>query len=223
MPVTDLLAQGWARVASGIDPSRLRALPIDAWLPEGEAGSRNLLEAPWCAEIAAALRLRLQAMALLPEDTVAIQCTLFRKSEDCNWKVPYHQDLSVPVAGRAEHPDWSGWSVKEDGHYAQPPEALLDALLAVRLHLDACPADAGALRVVPGSHRDGRLSPAWIAAMAKRAREVVCVADAGELLLMRPLLLHASSKADRPNGRRVLHFLFAPPMPDGDLRWRIAV
>lgn len=27
---------------------------------------------------------------------------------------------------------------------------------------------------------------------------------------MRPLILHSSSKAEQANGRRVLHFLFAP-------------
>ena len=201
----------------------LGALPVDAALDTGDAGSRNLLEQDWCAALVSPIRSQLQSIGLLLSGAVAVQCTLFRKTADCNWKVPYHQDLSIPVAARVEHPELSGWSMKEDGHYVQPPADVLDTLLAVRLHLDPSGSDEGALRVVPGSHRLGRLSAHRIATTDKRESEVVCMADAGDLLLMRPLLLHASSKAERPNGRRVLHFLFAPRHPGCGLQWRIVV
>ena len=201
----------------------LGALPVDAELAAADAGSRNLLERDWCAGLVSPIRSYLQSIGALPADAVAVQCTLFRKTADCNWKVPYHQDLSIPVAARVEHPELLGWSMKEDGHYVQPPADVLDTLLAVRLHLDPSGSDEGALRVVPGSHRLGRLSAHSIATTDKRESEVVCPADAGDLLLMRPLLLHASSKAERPNGRRVLHYLFAPRHPGCGLQWRIMV
>jgi hypothetical protein len=38
-------------------------------------------------------------------------------------------------------------------------------------------------------------------------------------MLMRPLLLHASSKILANNPRRVLHFVFAPAIPPDGLRW----
>jgi ectoine hydroxylase-related dioxygenase (phytanoyl-CoA dioxygenase family) len=215
-----LAEAGWLRVASGIARNTLDGLSDDA-IPG--AGSRNLLTDAWCSGLVATLRSGLQTLGVLSDDAVAVQCTLFRKTPDCNWKVPYHQDLSIPVAGRVEHPALSGWSVKEDGQYVQPPTELLDGLLAVRLHLDPCGDDEGALRVMPGSHRLGRLTSSSIALMDKRCDEVVCVAEAGDLLLMRPLLLHASSKAERPSGRRVLHFLFAPPDPGCGLQWRLTV
>lgn len=221
MPLTTFNEAGWLRMPSGLPSAALRGLPVDAALDADDAGSRNLLEQPWCAALVSPIRSYLHAIGLLPVDAVAVQCTLFRKTPDCNWKVPYHQDLSIPVAARIANPALSGWSQKEDGHYVHAPAELLDALLAVRLHLDASDADAGALRVLPGSHRLGRLSPERIAAMDKRSGEVVCTADTGDLLLMKPLLLHASSKAERPCGRRVLHFLFAPPRPGCGLQWRI--
>jgi Phytanoyl-CoA dioxygenase (PhyH) len=218
-----LKEEGWLRLSSGLPAAALSGLPLDAALDVGDAGSRNLLQQRWCAALVSPIRSHLQSIGLLPADAVAVQCTLFRKTPDCNWKVPYHQDLSIPVAARIANPGLSGWSKKEDGHYVQAPAELLDALLAVRLHLDPSDADAGALRVLPGSHRLGRLSPERIAAMDKRPDEVVCTADAGDLLLMKPLLLHASSKASHPGGRRVLHFLFAPPRPGAGLQWRIVV
>lgn len=223
MPLTTFNEAGWLRMPSGLPSAAIRGLPVDAALAADDAGSRNLLELPWCAALVSPIRSCLQSIGLLPVDAAAVQCTLFRKTPDCNWKVPYHQDLSIPVAARTANPALSGWSRKEDGHYVQAPAELLDGLLAVRLHLDASDADAGALRVLPGSHRLGRLSPERIAAMDKRSGEVVCTADAGDLLLMKPLLLHASSKAERPSGRRVLHFLFAPHRPGCGLQWRIMV
>jgi len=36
---------------------------------------------------------------------------------------------------------------------------------------------------------------------------------------MRPLLLHASSKAHTPRHRRVLHFVFGPPALPLGLHW----
>ncbi len=223
MPLTTLADAGWLRLSSGLSLEMLDALPVDVALGKGDAGSRNLLEQDWCAGLVSPIRSYLHSVGVLHADAVAVQCTLFRKTPDCNWKVPYHQDLSIPVAARVEHSALSGWSMKEDGNYVQPPIDMLDRLLAVRLHLDPSGNDEGALRVVPGSHRLGRLSPDDIAATDKRNNEVVCTADAGDLLLMRPLLLHASSKAERPNGRRVLHFLFAPRQPGCGLQWRIAV
>lgn len=230
---------GWLRVPSVVPRAMLTMLPVDAALDDdahdktdvrdeyvtstSAAGTRNLLERPWCAALVEPIRARLRSLGVLPADAVAVQCSLFRKTPACNWKVPYHQDLSIPVATRVDAAGLSGWTVKEDGAYVQPPPSLLASSLAVRLHVDACPVESGALRVVPGSHRLGRIDAKRIAAIDKRGREVICDADAGDAILMRPLLLHASSKARAPNGRRVLHFLFAPPEPGFGLSWRIAV
>jgi ectoine hydroxylase-related dioxygenase (phytanoyl-CoA dioxygenase family) len=86
----------------------------------------------------------------------------------------------------------------------------LEAMLAVRLHLDDCGPDNGPLRVIPGSHRLGRLRRDQIAACRQEIEEVVCNAQAGAALLLRPLLLHASSPARTPSHRRVIHIEFAP-------------
>lgn len=50
-----------------------------------------------------------------------------------------------------------------------------------------------------------------------------CLAQCGDVLLLRPLLLHASSKSSGSSRRRVLHFLFGPrELPQG-MRWHTAV
>jgi hypothetical protein len=184
-------------------------------------GTRCLLAQPWCNALAARLRAHPALSALIPSEAVAVQCTYFEKSAARNWLVPMHRDLSIPVAERVDHPALQGWSEKEGALFVQPPAAFLEQLVAVRLHLDPCMAEDGPLRVVPGSHVGGfTLEPA----MPQRSgrREATCEAGRGWALAMRPLLLHASSKATGNSLRRVLHFVFGPPALPYGLRWQHA-
>jgi hypothetical protein len=189
----------------------------------GGAGSRRLLDQAWCAHLAGALRGDARIRSLLPGKAVAVQCTFFAKSPTKNWLVALHQDLSIPVKERVESPECSGWSEKEGQLYVQPPITVLERLVAVRVHIDDCPAENGALRVVPHSHMEGRLDPSQAEALRQRHGETVIPVAQGGVLVMRPLLLHASSKATSLNPRRVLHFVFGPPVLPLGLEWRWAV
>jgi len=187
------------------------------------AGSRNLLDVAACERLATNLKNHAQLGPLLPRGAVAVQCTLFDKSAWRNWLVALHQDLSIPVQERVSHPECSGWSEKEGVVYVQPPVAVLQTLTAVRVHLDDCMSDNGPLRVVSGSHRHGRLSAEAATALRDLSGERECVAHRGDVLAMRPLILHASSKAQARGPRRVLHFLFGPEELPCGLRWHCAV
>jgi hypothetical protein len=187
------------------------------------AGSRRLLDFAWCRELAHALRDHREIKARLPSNPVAVQCTFFDKSADKNWLVPLHQDLTIPVLEKIAAPQCTGWSEKEGVVFVQPPAELLASLVAVRIHLDDSCADNGPLRVVAESHQYGRLSTEQAAALRERFGETVCTASRGDALLMRPLLLHASSKAQSEAPRRVLHFLFGPAALPYGLEWHKAV
>jgi hypothetical protein len=182
-------------------------------------GTRTMLQSAWCAALVQRLRRHATLAPLLPPDAVAVQCTYFEKSVGRNWLVPWHQDLSVPVAERVEHPALRGWSRKEGVLQVQPPAAVLAQLVAVRLHLDDCGPQDGPLRVLPGSHTAG-VRPEGASPAADDA--ITCTAPRGSALLLRPLLLHASSKASGTGMRRVLHLLFAPPALPHGLRWHQA-
>jgi hypothetical protein len=189
----------------------------------GSAGSRNLLDLVCCQDLAAALKAHPEVGPLLPPGARAVQCTLFDKSADKNWLVALHQDLSIPVRERVPDPECRGWSEKEGVIYVQPPVAVLESLVAVRAHLDDCGPESGPLRVVPRSHRHGRLSPDAAKVLREQHGEVECIALRGGAIAMRPLLLHSSSKARTQSRRRVLHFLFGPPELVCGLRWHNAV
>lgn len=183
------------------------------------AGTRRLIELPWCSHLAERLKGDARLLAFLPLAAICVQCTLFVKSTEGNWLVSLHQDLSIPVAEWVDSPECRGWSEKEGELFVQPPVSVLDGVLALRLHLDDCDERNGALRVVPGSHRLGRL-PAAEAIREKDERgEVFVRVPRGGAMLMKPLLLHASSKASIANVRRVLHFVFGPAELPCALRW----
>lgn len=184
----------------------------------GGVGSRTLLEEAWCVALARRLLATPALAAVLPPAAVAIQCIYFEKSTGTNWVVAPHQDRSIPVAARVEHEALHGWSRKEGRWYVQPPASVLESLVAVRLHLDPCGAGDGPLRVIPGSHRLGIL-PAGAAAPCLPP-EVACHLDAGDALVLRPLLLHASARASGESRRRVLHFVFGPAALPCGLRWQ---
>lgn len=183
------------------------------------AGSRRLLAREWCVDLASRLRHHPALAEHLPRGHVAVQCTFFEKSAALNWLVPIHQDLSVPVAARLDATGWQGWAQKEGHWFVQPPAGLLEQLVAVRLHLDDCGPEDGPLRVVPGSHRFGRIDDDQASALRDRMGEVICTAGPGDALLLRPLVLHASSKGTGQSARRVLHFVFAPRALPHGLAW----
>jgi phytanoyl-CoA dioxygenase PhyH len=184
------------------------------------AGSRGLLAHPVCKELATRLKDHAVLGPLVGRDAVAVQCTLFDKSPRKNWLVSLHQDLSIPVRQRIESAHCAGWSKKDGQWFVQPPIDVLEQLVAIRIHLDASTSENGPLRIVPGSHRRGRIGNSNADSRRRLASEVPVLAARGAAIAMRPLLLHASSKAatDAPS-RRVLHYVFGPRELPYGLEW----
>ncbi len=146
----------------------------------------------------------------------------FDKSPEANWLVPWHQDLTLALQARVEMPGFGPWSVKDGVPHVQPPVELLQQMLTIRLHLDDTDQTNGALRVLPGSHRLGRLSAAQIRDFRSGQAETLCVAAAGDALLMRPLILHASGRSTSLHHRRVLHIEYAAFTLPTELAWHEA-
>ncbi|BCU75609.1 phytanoyl-CoA dioxygenase family protein [Luteolibacter sp. LG18] len=202
-----LAASGYELRPTGI-PSATRALLRETLFQEERAGTRCLLDHPLVRETAVALRKELAASGHLPENAIAIQAIAFDKTAETNWKVTWHQDLMFPFAQPVTSDGYLLPRHKDGVDYARPPEEILGRLLAVRLHLDDCDESNGPLRVLPGSHLHGIIPSEEIAGHLERHEAAICLATEGEALLMRPLLLHASSQATAPKHRRVLHFVY---------------
>lgn len=213
---------GFALVRGVLSPAQCSGL-ASALAPASGAGTRGILAQPAIQALAGSATLLALVRPHLPAPPVAVRGIYFDKTSDANWGVPWHQDLTLRVRERRETPGFGPWSVKDGSPHVQPPVALLESMLTIRLHLDDAAADNGALRVLPGSHREGRLSAPDIQAWLDRVDEVTCTASVGDALLMRPLLLHASSKATHPRHRRIIHLEYAAfALPNG-LEWEECV
>jgi ectoine hydroxylase-related dioxygenase (phytanoyl-CoA dioxygenase family) len=183
-------------------------------------GLRNLLQTvPRVAELAHSSQLSALLRCRLGKPPFPVRALMFDKTADANWRVPWHQDLAIAVAARIETPGFEAWSVKEGVVYVQPPREILEGMAAIRLHLDDCGSENGALRVIPGSHLRGKLNSDEIAACVKSATVHTCEVPKGGALLMQPLLLHSSSPAQSPRHRRVLHIEYATEKLPDSLKW----
>jgi ectoine hydroxylase-related dioxygenase (phytanoyl-CoA dioxygenase family) len=214
---------GFAVVPSILDEGTLGIL--EQVLPQSlgaRGGVRNLLELPDISSLAASPVLRALLDPTLGPQAVPVRAILFDKTPDANWKVTWHQDLTIAVKERVEIDGYGPWSEKDGIVHVQPPRDVLESMLAVRIHLDESSAGNGPLRVLPGSHRAGKLRDAEIPTWRERAIEQVCLVPRGGALLMRPLLIHASSPALKPGHRRVIHIEYASCALPAGLEWRWA-
>jgi ectoine hydroxylase-related dioxygenase (phytanoyl-CoA dioxygenase family) len=185
----------------------------------GRGGVRNLLSIPEMSKLACSEVVLKLVAPVLGEGYFPVRGILFDKNDAANWKVPWHQDVTIAVRERLDSAGYGPWSVKSGITHVQPPTKVLDGMLSVRLHLDDCPAENGALRVIPGSHLAGKLGEERIDKIASASKAVTCEVAVGGALVMRPLLIHASSAAVRPGHRRVLHFDFAAQELPGGPQW----
>lgn len=184
---------------------------------------RNLLDHREMQELARSAPIRALVEPILGPHCFAVRGIFFDKTPDANWKVPFHQDLSIAVRQKIEVAGFGPWSEKAGAPHVQPPGAILEKMLAIRLHLDACDAQNGALRVIPGSHRQGKLDAAQIAAQVQDGETTIVPVPCGGAMLMRPLLLHASSPSKNALHRRVIHLEFAATDLAIGLNWLHAI
>jgi len=185
------------------------AMAVEA-VAAGHGGARDVLRRiPGIRRVLRHPRVVEVVQDILDADAYAVRGILFDKNATANWKVPWHQDLSIAVQARADADGYSSWSVKAGVVHVQPPTDVLERMLAVRIHLDDCGLSNGPVRVLPKTHRLGRLSSEAITEVRSRVPEVDCVVARGGLLVMRPLLVHASSAATTVGRRRILHIEFA--------------
>jgi hypothetical protein len=191
---------------------RLGELPLE----RSRAGARHLLKHDVIANVARDARMLEIARQFVGPTAVPYRATLFDKSSESNWLVAWHQDTALPLRERRDVAGWGPWSTKGGITCAHAPATALSRVVALRLHLDDSRADNGPLRVLPGTHTRGLLTDAEIARLVQELTPVDCVVPAGGVVAMRPLILHASSKALTDHPRRVLHIEYADSLQIGD-------
>jgi hypothetical protein len=217
---------GYAVVTSGVPTATLDLLTceleqLDATVDLGSRGGvRDAFRLlPGVRRLAVSEPMWTLAATVLGPHCAAVRAIVFDKTPGANWKVSWHQDLTLAGREQRKVPGFGPWTTKAGIVHVQPPAAILEQMLTLRLHLDPCGPANGPVRVLPGSHREGRLSAERIDAWRSGVEAVACVAERGEILAMRPLLLHASSPSVSPQHRRVIHVEYAGMNLPHGLEW----
>ncbi len=159
------------------------------------------------------------ASALGPEAR-AVRAVLFDKTAARNWALGWHQDRTIVVEERADADGFGPWTVKAGLIQVEPPFAILEWMVTIRVHLDPVDATNAPLRIVPGSHRLGRLPEASIKHLVEDRDERECLANRGDVWLYATPIVHGSRAADPPRRRRVLQVDYAAVDLPAPLRWR---
>jgi hypothetical protein len=184
------------------------------------AGIRYLLRScPEVINVARSAEMTAIAAAVIGAGARPVRAIFFDKSPVSNWYVTWHQDLTIAVKEKVELQGFGPWSVKDAIPHVQPPVEVLCEMVSLRLHLDLCSQRNGAIKFIPGSHKAGVLGNEQVAEWRNKQIAVVCPAERGDVICMRPLILHSSSRSIEPVHRRVLHLEYAARQLPNGLEW----
>lgn len=145
-----------------------------------------------------------------------VRAILFDKTAAANWALGWHQDRTIAVKERGDFAGYGPWSIKAGVHHVEPPFALIEAMVTLRIHLDPVPIDNAPLLIAPGSHRLGRIAEHDVERVVDRLGSHACLAERGDVWAYTTPILHASGAARGSGHRRVLQVDYcAASLPDG--------
>jgi Phytanoyl-CoA dioxygenase (PhyH) len=151
----------------------------------------------------------------------AVKSIYFDKPPRNNWNVNWHQDLTISVSNKdkiAQNTEgYKNWLPKDDYYSVQPPTDILEDIVTIRIHLDDCNVQNGALRVLPKSH--SHVQDFALLDNDFDKEEVICEVKKGGILMMKPLIFHSSKRTENAASRRVIHIEFSSKELPNSLIW----
>lgn len=148
-----------------------------------------------------------------------VRVIYFDKTPEKNWFVTWHQDKTISVSEKKEIAGWGPWTIKDGVHCVQPDLSVLNSMVTFRVHLDDADENNGNIRAILGSHMLGILSSSDILKINENESSISFKVKSGDVIMMRPHLLHSSSKAIVPSHRRIVHVEYSNyELPKG-LKW----
>ena len=100
------------------------------------------------------------------------------KPPQSNWYVTWHQDVPINVSEKKEVKGYTSWTKKQGINSVCPPDEISKNVVTIRIHLDDTNEGNGALRVMPGSHKQ-RLSDEQIQLITQNGVPAYCNVGAG--------------------------------------------
>ena len=158
-------------------------------------------------------------LPLLGESFVPIKTVYFDKVPEKNWNVAWHQDTAINVVGDIPTDGFKNCLIKRGYSSVEPPEKIMQNISTVRIHLDDASVENGCLRVIPGTHKYGRVQSERLLKTVAENEIYDCEMNCGDVMIMKPLLFHSSRKSINPSHRRVIHVECSPDELPNGLDW----
>lgn len=159
------------------------------------------------------------AREVIGDEAKPVRAILFDKTAETNWALGWHQDRTIAVQEKRDAPGFGPSSKKAGIDHVEPPFEMIERMIALRTHLDACGDDNAPLLIAKASHHMGKIPAETAADVAARSEIFACLAEPGEVWAYRSAILHASEASQAKIHRRVLHIDYAAfDLPHG-LAW----
>jgi len=223
-----IASDGFAIVEDVFSPGEIKQLLADITVAETSAPTfrktnelfairQFLKEVPGTTNLIFNPTLTSLIVQLFGNGYFVVKSIYFDKPGASNWFVAYHQDLTISVDQKRDIGGYGPWTTKHNQFAVQPPIDILEDNFTIRIHLDDTNEQNGALKVIPGSHLKGIYRPETID--WSQEREQICTVKKGGIMIMKPLLLHASGRTTNNLQRRVIHIEFSNRTLAAELQW----
>src|SRR5215470_17243730 len=123
---------GFAIIPVCLDEATLHFL--NAQFGDTHHPERNLLSVPSVQALATSEPVRKIMETVLGPQCFAVRGLFFNKTRTSNWKVAWHQDLTIAVRERKEVAGFGPWTMKAGIVHVQAPSEVMAGILAIRLH-----------------------------------------------------------------------------------------
>lgn len=154
----------------------------------------------------------------IEKESKVIKSIYFNKPPSANWIVNWHQDLTINVSGKSSDKAFKNWRFLKERTIVQPPLEILENIFTIRIHLDHCTQQNGALQVISKSHQNGVINLSNKIAQLNQAKKI-CEVKKGGILVMKPLLFHSSKRTENHQNRRVIHIEFSNKNLPNGMKW----
>lgn len=141
------------------------------------------------------------------ENYQLVKSIYFDKPPKANWLVAWHQDLTISIKEKLEIQGFKNWLKKSTYFSVEPPQPYLDNIITLRIHLDNCTQENGALRVLANTHK--RIQKQKDLSTQVFDSVQTCEAKKGAILAMKPLIWHSSRRSENEAKRRIIHLEFS--------------
>ncbi len=152
-------------------------------------------------------------------DAKPVRAVVFNKSLSTNWVVPWHQDRVIAVKGKHEVKGFKNWTKKSGIWHVEPPTSILNNMVFVRVHLNASTKENGCMEIALGSHKFGKIPPNAIEKSIRSSQTELCLAQKGDVLVLKALTLHRSGQSSLDDMRSVLRVDYSSQELPTPLQW----